>query len=267
MTPSEIISVWIPNSPGVPAASSRAISSGTAPMPNCSVAPSLDERRGAPRDGDLLGRRRIRAGATIRSWSCSTQASTSETWMRLSPCSGKPADARHARVHLGDGEAVGVARRLEERPVRRAGVRAEAEPAVGVGRGGDREDHARTQPPRDALQAMEVHGQQLDGDTGSPRHALDGTEERAQHPDVRVLQEGVGLDEQSRVEDDVLEVAARRECAEEARRLSAHEAARDGVARTDERCRVRQRESPSLRRHRVASPRTARPRHASRGVA
>ena len=74
----------------------------------------VDERRGVPRDGDLLGRRRL-------------GREDDEVVVVLDPgvhlgdvdavvaVLREPGHARHARVHLGDGEAVGVARRLQER--------------------------------------------------------------------------------------------------------------------------------------------------------
>jgi hypothetical protein len=89
ITASLIISVWMPKSPVAPTASSRPISSGMAPMPNWSVAPSSISAAAcrAIASSSAAG---SGAGMATSGSSCSTTASTSDTCTRLPPSAASP---------------------------------------------------------------------------------------------------------------------------------------------------------------------------------
>ncbi len=99
---------------------------------------------------------------------------------------------------------------------------------------------------------MEVDGEELDAAAHGARHALDRPEEEAHDTHAGVGEEGERLDEQPGIEDDLLQVVARPDGAQQAGRLRAHEAEGDRVARPHERRRVSGLEAPALRSHATA---------------
>jgi len=141
---------------------------------------------------------------------------------------------------------------------------AEAEPPAGVGRRGDGQHDARAEAQAEALEAAEVRRLIGDAPSRGARRALDRAEKTAHHAHRRILQERIGPEQQPRVEHHVLEVGARTERLEEARRLACDEAACERVARPDETRRgVEVQPLPLRGRHRHRSY----PLHAARGTA
>ena len=224
----------------------------------------LDERGGVRGDGDLLGRRRLG-----REHDEVVRRARPRRRPRRRGCGCRR--ARGARPTRGmRAFTSAMASRSGSRAasrngtIGRAGVRPEAEPAVGVGRRRDRQHDARPQPQREALEAVEVDGEELDARHPSPAPcARWARRRRSATRTCGFCRKRVRLDEQARVEDDVLEIVARRRA-----RRGGPPAVRSR-SRT-RRCRAGGRAPPrrpsarrcALRRHGVGPPRTARRRRA-----
>jgi hypothetical protein len=126
-------------------------------------------------------------------------------------------------------------------------MHAEGKPPVRIGRRRHRHYYPRHDLGPQALEPVEVAWEIGHTRSGGARHALDRAEEAAHDPRARVLQERVGLLQEPRVEDDVLEIGAHAERIQEPGRLPGGEAARERVARAYERRRVCELEALRLR--------------------
>jgi hypothetical protein len=233
MTPSEIISVWMPKPPWLPAASRRPISSGIAPMPNWRIASggmrSATRRAIAMSSGDASA-----SGIVTSASSCSTHVSTSETCTRFPPSSGTPATrGMFAFTSAMASRSGSRAASRNGRYVAPACTPKLSQPSV-VGRRRHGEDDPRLQAEAETLEGAEVRRLIRHPRPGGPREALDGTEEAAHDAYRGVLEERVGTHQQTGVENDVHEIAAGAERIEKASRLPGDEAAGDRVARPDE---------------------------------